>query len=1698
MTSTITTWTRIEPRRRSLDVRPGLARTIADPAWLLCRQWQVGEFESSDGGTPLLVTATFTERMAARLHPGAVPVSGAHTNSVDYDASSRALDDAVERAAADPATPGGPRPSVAHAPLVELLYWGERFLDALAEQLEDAPGARDAWRAHLASAAGVGYDPGTPDTEQAGNAALSRAFSRAPLLDGGALYALIASELAGAPTLLDPSSPLVRTPEEASETTAAAIAWKAEVDARFPQAAPGAWDTERFGYAFGVSGAKGSSEVALQASGAGGAIEWHSFDRLPQGTSLGAPGSTGDWSEKTQAASLAPLRPPGSGHPRFWTMEDGRFAAARMDAHAMELAKAPFMEALMAMDPAWMIAPLEVRIGAIVTMAEQGAITLITTFGSVPVDLAGQGSSRPFSTAMVPGAWEAPPEDALLFLPPVAHARASGEPLELVRLARDEVQNVGWAIEERVLGVAGRSYARSSSWQQRRQNQPAPETSSTDALRYVLATPVPDYWYPLLPNAVRDANDLVTGVALTRGTILGVQGAQPEPESGFVGALPNDSVPGEEVWASGRELVLEDRSGRAPDGTTISWRARESSVSGSAGDAQLAFDALEPKQTEEAQDPAALLGGAKSVSERYPWSVYTTLSTLTQGEPLVTGGAPVVTAASVSGGGGTVRGGGHVVATGIADGAPGSLALDGSGAVVFEGVDAGYAHQLGIFTLVVVATRDPEPSPQARVLAGTSLRQGTAGVALVDNPSVGTLDAVFCSGSEVHTLTPSSDAFRGRRIAVVVLTCDGVNWTMYAGGEQIGQMAFDPAWRSSVVGGVLTAGNADADAGMGWRGAVGAFGIMPRALTAQEAAELSASLELKAQAPKDPWIWFDATDPLSMYHQRSPAPARAQVGQAVVALDNKGSAGGRFRRITSASSLGALTRASGGGVSFAPDAGGHELGFAIELPGPIQLGAFTIVFALEQGQAGEGTLLGLARELGGDAQEGIEVGVSADATSIVVRRDSVFEAVRVSEPLCTDGLGVMALRSPGNGVVELFAGASPTPVRAFAMPGASLEGTWSSPQLGSLRLVQRDGYVWGYVGAAGTLSRGRFEAESLTLSADFEDSGGAGRIEATLSGTTLTGTYGYGTGAPATAFTATLVDSEPPDLSQWSDVLVSVAPSFEGTWTSTYGELRLVQVDDVVWGDYGAVGVIEGIVDPVAGVLEGIYTNGTSRGRIQYTLTDFDRFEGLWGNNEPTINWDGTRTSTATPMLTAWGPPQVSASGPSFEGTWTSTFGELRLVQVDDVVWGDYANVGVIEGRVDPSTGVLEGTYTYGASDGRIRFTLEGDAFEGLWGSNVPSSNWDGTRTSAATPTLTQWSPTAPSFEGTFSSTFGELRLKQGGARVWGDDASVGTIEGTVDLSTGVLTGRFDRDDGSGGPVTFTRTAGGFTGQWALDPGPPSEAWDGTEISSAQPVLTQWPTDPAVALQASFEGTWSSAKGELRLKQGGTRVWGDVGDAGTLVGSVDRATNTLTGTYETPDESGSISFVWTQNTIEGLYGLGEDAPTLDWNASRTSSAMPTLTVWPPFTLPAQQVNFEGVWQTTSGTIRLRQYGDEVWGDFDGVGSIEATIDFVEGSLEGTYDNGAGESGVFRFTLAGYGRFEGVYAQGSSEPNLNWDGTWAGPTPASPRDTELTRVEEVYIGTAMRPGSSFKGQVRTLQVWSRYLDDVEVLSVIRAQ
>ena len=94
--SSVTTWMRLEPRCRAADMNAGLQARIYDPLWLLARQWQVGEFQGEDNGSPAAARWQGEAVRLGRYYPGTL-ADKAPVEGLPFDSTSIPLETLVER-----------------------------------------------------------------------------------------------------------------------------------------------------------------------------------------------------------------------------------------------------------------------------------------------------------------------------------------------------------------------------------------------------------------------------------------------------------------------------------------------------------------------------------------------------------------------------------------------------------------------------------------------------------------------------------------------------------------------------------------------------------------------------------------------------------------------------------------------------------------------------------------------------------------------------------------------------------------------------------------------------------------------------------------------------------------------------------------------------------------------------------------------------------------------------------------------------------------------------------------------------------------------------------------------------------------------------------------------------------------------------------------------------------------------------------------------------------------------------------------------------------------------------------------------------------------------------------------------------------------------------------------------------------------
>ena len=513
--SSITSYMRLEPQTRTGAPQIGLEARIRDPLWLLGRQWELGEFRGEDAGSPVTVAVTLRSAPITGFAPG----RGAAIEPLGR----LGIEQAMTREAGPP-------------DLRLRMRAGQRLIDALGRA-----GFRSHGDALRVSAAFAPTELATDD------AAELAALVARRIPDGLRLLDVVRGELAGAPGPLH----------------AVLTDWLAWATERFA-IGPGAWAPDRLGYELAATTADGIRLVAPAIES--GELDWHCFDVEP-----GAAPTAGA-TETSIDARPAPVRYPGMPALRFWQFEDDRVSFGDVEIEREDLGRLLLVHfALIGADD-WFVVPAPVPLGAVSSIA---TLTVTDTFGRTtalsPVDAGGAAGTPRWSMFEHTGA-----ATPLLVVPHIAGPALAGEPLEQVRFVRDEAANLGWAIEDRIEGAAGRSQLVASA-------DPAIAPPGP-AIAYRLRNELPAAWTPFVPRPIASG-----AIELARGFLVGGP------------VLPSHSrlladttvLREEELPRDGVTVTRGWRYARGPDGAIQLWRRRELRPGAVTPSRSLAFDILE-------------------------------------------------------------------------------------------------------------------------------------------------------------------------------------------------------------------------------------------------------------------------------------------------------------------------------------------------------------------------------------------------------------------------------------------------------------------------------------------------------------------------------------------------------------------------------------------------------------------------------------------------------------------------------------------------------------------------------------------------------------------------------------------------------------------------------------------------------------------------------------------------------------------------------------------------------------------------------------------------------------------------------------------------------------------------------------------------------------------------------------------------
>jgi hypothetical protein len=557
-------WRRIEAMARSVGLEGGVEARVADPLWLLARQWQVGELRGDDAAQPAGILARWRTLAltgyAAGGSRGALP-------------GGRPMEAVVEASAAPHDGAAGLRAAAAGT---------RRLLRSLREQ------GLTAAITPLREAFAL-----PPPRRLVASDASARAAAR--LIAARAID--VQGLAAASPARVQEALAAALSPADVARAGQAVAEWRGWWTragyAPSPDP-PGAWDDERLEHSFAVSAADGSTQVRLVAGEHDGAhLDWHSFD-------VGEARVAAPERVRSTAVLPTPARYRGMPASRWWQFEDAAVDFGEVQAGPGDLARLLVAEFATSFAADWFVVPVRVPTG---TLVEMLAVEVLDTFGGrtpVPSAAAADGArlagGRPWRlfeltgdelTGQHPSPW--------LLLPPTTVGFLEGPVIEEVSFVRDEGANVVWGIEALVEGALGRAVDRSQAWRAAPASAAAPAGAGSDGVwRYRLEASAPPWWVPFLPQPVGPAAGAQVRLRRAR---LGTWALLDQTQVGAQGSLLDPTRPRwlaeEQVPKDGVRVQVRWCFARWSDGSVHVWRQRQRGPGRGERSSGLRWDLLE-------------------------------------------------------------------------------------------------------------------------------------------------------------------------------------------------------------------------------------------------------------------------------------------------------------------------------------------------------------------------------------------------------------------------------------------------------------------------------------------------------------------------------------------------------------------------------------------------------------------------------------------------------------------------------------------------------------------------------------------------------------------------------------------------------------------------------------------------------------------------------------------------------------------------------------------------------------------------------------------------------------------------------------------------------------------------------------------------------------------------------------------------
>ncbi|MEN0005509.1 MAG: hypothetical protein AAF798_15265 [Bacteroidota bacterium] len=593
-------WNALEPRSRSLNFEQSLRAEVRDAMWMLCRQWQMGEYEGDDAGTIVYSKLGLKTTAINR-----------YTQMVDQPAyqayhNEEPLEYLAERVAVD-----------IQKDWMLRLEMGNYWVRLLEQQFGSDPSILQTYKQGYLAA----YPIVLPSEPQAGDFADPKDFQNAYIayaqllsneenwmvlhaaqhrsIDGAGLYQALQAGIS------------LFQSQELKQLEQAFRAWSAELFLNIDPPTP-AWNDSSLEHQFQCQapGFDNNKKDAYQLKGKeyeGGQLDWYAVD-----LGVGKPSITDmagqDFQKEVTKSFTNTLVPaklsfPGMPNPRWWEMEEQQVDMSNMIINTTDVSKLLLLDFVVNYAGNWYLVPHVADVGS---LTEIEGIEVKDNFGirtlvqaSNKVDGVPGGNHRKWSVFQLENESANAAPDSFLLLAPVIPDILESKPIEKVQFIRDEMANMVWGIEQIISdGLNGGQQGHEASLHlqallKEKEEIPTQNPDYTSKIKYKLFETVPEYFIPFIPVQLPSS---ARSIQLQRASMprsIGQFDNAIRPRTQLLSKIPTPYyIQEEEIPKAGRIITSTWHRARWFGGKTLVWQGHKKQVGRGGGTSGLRFDHL--------------------------------------------------------------------------------------------------------------------------------------------------------------------------------------------------------------------------------------------------------------------------------------------------------------------------------------------------------------------------------------------------------------------------------------------------------------------------------------------------------------------------------------------------------------------------------------------------------------------------------------------------------------------------------------------------------------------------------------------------------------------------------------------------------------------------------------------------------------------------------------------------------------------------------------------------------------------------------------------------------------------------------------------------------------------------------------------------------------------------------------------------